>query len=260
MPDRLEGERPHCRDDAKPFLDHLEELRGTIFACLIALAVGMIIALPFTAKILDVLKAPLTQLADIPADFLRSFRVTGAISVILRVAAWSGLLLAMPFIIYFVARFVFPGLTAREKSVLLQASGFSLVLFVFGVVLGYTVCMPIALKMMLGFHAWIDVAPMWTVNDYVAFTVQMLIGFGLAFQLPVVIVILGKFGIVNQRQLREKRRHVVVICLVIGMLMTPQDVASQLVMAVPLYILYEICIWILWFDERKTARADGAGE
>ena len=246
------------RDDPKPFLDHLEELRGTIFGCLGALVVGMLIAFPFTAKILEILKAPLMRLPDIPEDFLRSFRVTGAIAVILRVGAWSGLLLAMPFIVYFVARFVFPGLTSREKSVLLKASGFSLVLFVAGVAVGYFGCMPVALRMMLGFHAWIDVAPIWTINDYVAFTIQMMIGFGLSFQLPVIIVILGKLGVVNQRQLRDKRRHAIVICLTVGMLMTPADVATQLLMAAPLYALYEMCIWILWFDERKAVAASGA--
>ena len=239
-------------EDTKPFLDHLEDLRGAILACLISVGVGMVVAFPFTPQILDWLTAPLYRIPGIPYPFLRSLRVGGAFSVILRVGAWSGLLVATPFIVYFIARFVLPGLTAREKSVLGRASGFALGLFGFGVLLGYKVCLPIALEMMLGFHDWIDVAPEWTVNDYAAFTIQMLIGFGLAFQLPVIVMVLGKLGIITSAQLRGKRRHVIVICLLIGMVMTPQDVTSQIVMAGPLYILFEICIWLLWFDDRRA--------
>ena len=171
-------------------------------------------------------------------------------------AAWSGLLISMPFIVYFIARFVFPGLTDREKTVVKRASGFAVGLFMFGVILGYVVCLPIALKMMMWFHEWIEVAAEWTVNDYIAFVVQMLLGFGLAFQLPVIVLVLGKLGIVTGEQLRSKRRHVVIFCLIVGMLMTPADVASQLIMAVPLYLLFEICIGILWLDARKAARAE----
>lgn len=247
---------PATADEAKPFLDHLEELRGTLIACIIALAIGMTVSVFFIPQIMALLTAPLQEIEGIPDQFLRSLQVAGALSVILRMAAWSGLLVSMPFIVYFVARFIFPGLTRREKAVVTRASGFAVGLFLFGVVLGYTVCLPIALKMMLWFHAWIGVAAEWTVNDYIAFVIQMLLGFGLAFQLPVLVLVLGKLGIVTNEQLRSKRRHVVIFCLVVGMLMTPQDVASQLIMAVPLYLLFEICILILWLDARKAARAE----
>ena len=257
MPERLEAEAPDG-EETKPFLHHLEELRGTLLACLASLGVGMLIAFPLTNKILGLLRAPLYQIPGVsdPDNFLRSLKVGGAFSVILRVGAWSGLLIAMPFLVYFVARFVLPGLTEQEKSILKKASGFAVVLFVLGVSLGYFVCMPIALEMMLGFHRWISVAPEWTVNDYVSFTIQMLIGFGLAFQMPVIVMILGKLGIVSGKQLRRARKHVLVGCLVIGMLMTPQDITSQIIMAGPLYVLYELCIWVLWFGDRKAQKTD----
>lgn len=246
-------------EEAKPFLDHLEELRGTLIACLVALTTGMILSFAFVPQIMALLTAPLYQIEGIPDQFLRSLRVAGAFSVILRIAAWTGLLASMPFIVYFVARFVFPGLTEKEKQVVRRASGFAVGLFFFGVILGYKVCLPVALKLMLWFHDWIGVAAEWTVNDYIAFVVQLLLGFGLAFQLPVIVLVLGKLGIVTNEQLRSKRRHVVILCLVIGMLMTPQDVASQMIMAVPLYLLFELCIWILWLDARKAARAAEEG-
>jgi len=255
MLERLEAEAP-TGEETKPFLEHLEELRGTLLACVASIFVGMVIAFPLTPKILGLLTAPLYQIPEVPDNFLRSLKVAGAFSVILRVGAWSGLLIAMPFLVYFVARFVLPGLTDHEKSVLKKASGFAVVLFVLGVSLGYRVCMPIALEMMLGFHHWINVAPEWTVNDYASFTIQMLIGFGLAFQMPVIVMILGKLGIVTGEQLRGVRKHVLVGCLIIGMLMTPQDISSQIIMAGPLYVLYEMCIWVLWFGDRKARKAD----
>lgn len=244
-------------DEPKPFLDHLEELRWTLVACFVALGIGMVVAGLAAPQLLDVLTLPLRGLGYHPQTFLRSLRVAGGFFVILQVAAWGGLLLSTPAMVYFVARFVFPGLTRREKRLLSQASGAAVFLFAAGVALAYFLCLPIALRMMLGFHEWIDIAPEWTVNDYVAFTVQMLIGFGLAFELPLVLVVLGKLGVVNSSQLRRWRKHVVIACLVIGMMLTPSDVASQLIMAVPLYVLYEICIAVLWLDEHRSVRSAG---
>ena len=175
-------------DDAKPFLDHLEELRGTLLACITTLVVAMVFCAFFTPQILDILEAPLAKIGKDPDAFLISFRVAGPFSVLMRVAAWSGLLLSAPFMTFYIARFVFPGLTEKEKRVLTRASGFAVVLFGLGVCLGYFYCIPIALKMMLTLHDWMGVVAQWTINDYVSFTVQLLLGFGLAFQLPVVVL------------------------------------------------------------------------
>lgn len=259
MNERIDDGHQGCpNDEAKPFLDHLEELRWTLLASILSLAVAMILCAFFVPQILHLLKAPLVKIGQDPEKFLISFRVAGPFSVLLRVAAWSGLLLSAPLIVYFVARFVFPGLTKKEKRILTRASGFAGVLFLGGVSLGYFYCIPIALKMMLTLHNWMSVDPQWTINDYVSFTVQLLLGFGLAFQLPVVLLILGKLGIVNQKQLRTRRKHVIIICLVLGMVLTPQDVASQLILAGPLYALFEVCVMILWWDERRAAKAEKA--
>ena len=242
------------RDETKPFLDHLEDLRRTIIACLVTLAIAVAVAIPLTRLTLGLLTAPLDKVVEDPDRFLRSLQVAGAFSVTLRIAAWSGLLFSAPFLIYFIWQFVMPGLTRRERELVRKSFGFAFVLFFLGVTLGYFMCLPIALRMMLQIHDWLGISAEWTVNDYVAFSSQMLIGFGLAFELPIVVLVLGKLGIVTVDQLRAKRRHVIVICLVVGMLLTPQDVASQLIMAGPLYLLFELCLIILRLDQRKAER------
>jgi sec-independent protein translocase protein TatC len=249
-------ELPGARgDEPKPFLEHLEDLRRTLVSCALVLAVTVGIGFAFAPQILGLLTAPLSDVVDDPEKYLRSLKVAGAFTLALKVGSWAGLLLGTPALLYFIGQFIFPGLTDREKSVTMKALGFAAVLFVLGVGLGYFVSLPLGLRMMLGIHDWMGVEPEWYVDYYVAFAVQMLLGFGLAFELPVVVLVLGKLGIVTIEQLRSKRRHVVVVCLVLGMLLTPQDVSSQLVLAVPLYLLYELCIVILRVSERREAEA-----
>ncbi|MBN1269509.1 MAG: twin-arginine translocase subunit TatC [Kiritimatiellae bacterium] len=244
--------------EVKPFLEHLEDLRRMLIRCIIALALAMLVCIPFTPGILDLLKAPLGAAVSDPDRFLRSLEVVGAFSITMRIAFWSGLLLSAPLLLLFIGAFVFPGLKQREKEVVLKASGFAIGLFVLGVLIGYFLTLPVALRLMFRWHEWLGVRAEWVVTSYVAFATQLLIGFGLAFELPVVVLVLGRLGIVNSDQLRAKRRHVIVLALVIGMLLTPPDVPSQLIMAIPLVLLYEICIWIVWAGERRDRRGEGS--
>jgi sec-independent protein translocase protein TatC len=239
---------------AKPFLDHLEDLRRTIIYCLAALAAGMLVAAPLAPRLLGLLKAPLRYVTDNPDAFLRSLEVGGAFSVGMQIAFWAGLLFSTPFLFVFVAGFVFPGLTEREKRAVISASGFAVVLFAFGVFLGYKLTLPAALSIMFSMHSWLGIRAEWTVTSYVAFASQLLIGFGLVFELPALLLVLGKLGIVNSGQLRRYRRHAIVAALIIGMVLTPPDVFSQLLMAIPLIVLYELCLWIVWATERRRAR------
>ena len=101
-------------------------------------------------------------------------------------------------------------------------------------------------------HGWLNINPQWQVSSYVTFALHLLIAFGVAFEMPVVVVVLGRLGIVNSTQLRERRRHVIVILLIVAMLLTPPDPITQLAMAIPLYLLYEISIWVVRIWERKA--------
>jgi sec-independent protein translocase protein TatC len=232
-------------DEAKPFLDHLDELRSALLKSLGALLLGVLVAWPLAPTILDLLKRPLINLVEDPDRYLQSLQVAGAFTSALRIIFWSGFLLALPVILFVIGQFIFPGLTLQEKKWVRLGAGSSFLLFAFGVLLGYSITLEVALKVMHEIHRWLGVEPMWTLTSYVTFCMHLLIGFGLSFQLPMVVLILGRMGILSVSQLREKRRHVFVGLLLMAMFLTPPDPFTQLIMAVPLYLLYECCIILL---------------
>lgn len=245
-------------DESKPFIEHLEDLRDMLVRCVTVLAVGMVIAGPLVPSILRWLKAPLYRVfpdKNEVEQFLWNWDVLGGFTLAMQVIIWSGIVLAAPFLVLFIARFVFPGLTAKEKSVVRRSSGVAVGLFVFGVFLAYRFCLPIALKAMLGINAWLGVRAQWTISSYIAFALQFLLAFGIVFEMPMVLVVLGKLGLVTSSFLRQYRRHVIVGLFVLSAILTPPDIFSQLLMGIPLVILFEICILIIRATERKKAAA-----
>ncbi len=188
-----------------------------------------------------------------------------AIKMWLTVTFFGGILLSLPFLVFFIGMFVMPGVRDVERKVMTRVSFFSGGLFIAGIAMGYKITLPLALGLMLKIGGQLGGESIWFYNKYIAFALQLLLGFGLAFQLPVVILILGKMGLVNSTQLREKRRHVIVGLLILAMALTPPDVMTQLLMAAPLIFLYEFCIWFLHFSgnraapvEEEAPEADGA--
>ena len=236
----------------KPFLDHLEDLRWTLVRCALALAAGVLVAFPLSPALFALLRRPLSAVTDQPDQFLRSLDVGGAFSVSMRLAGWGGLLLSSPLLALFIGRFVFPGLFVHEKRVAVRTFGLAILLFALGVTLCYVYALPAALKMMFNVHAWMGVRAEWTITSYIAFAMPFLIGFGLVFELPVVLLALGRMGFIKAAQLKAMRRHAIVAALVIGMVMTPPDVFSQVLMAAPLIGLYEISIWLVAMAERRA--------
>ncbi len=240
------------QDPPRPFLEHLEELRWTILGCLGALALGMAVAAPLAPGILKLLRAPLAGVTDHPDQFLQSLDITGGFAIAFQIIFWCGLLLSAPVILLFIGRFVFPGLTRRERKAIRTALVGAGLLFALGVALGYLIVLPVALRVMLGLHAWMGIQAWWTVTSYVAFSVQLLIAFGLAFELPMALMVMGYLGIVSSATLRARRPHAIVVLLILAMVLTPgPDVFSQVVMAAPLVLLYELCIWSIRLFERQ---------
>lgn len=249
--------RDEASGDLKPFLEHLEDFRTMLIRCAIALGIGVIVSFPFVNRILAWLKAPLASITDRPDRFLQTLEVTGAFSAAMTISIWSGLLVSAPFLLLFIGAFILPALTPREKKVITQIAGFAVALFVAGVALGYVFTLPFALQAMFFFNKLLGIEAMWTLTSYIGFATQLLIAFGLAFEMPVVILILGRLGIVTADQLRGKRRHAFLAILVIGAILTPPDVISQLIMSLPLYALFEVSLFLIARGERRNL-AQGA--
>lgn len=246
---------------SKPFVHHLDDLRRTVLWVAGFVATGMAIAIPLAPVILRWLKVPYYRagLEDVIA--LRVMQVGGGLAIAMRVVVWSGLLMSLPFIVLAIGSFIFPGLTRHEKRAIMRGGGFSIGLFGAGVWMGFRWTVPVALQMMSRIESWMGTpAEFWETPGYVAFVLRLLIAFGLTFQLPVVILILGNLGILSSRQLRDKRRHVIVALMVLAMLLTPSDPFTMMLMAAPLVVLYEICIWLVWSRERRSRGRDRENE
>lgn len=241
-------------DEPKPVLDHLEDLRRTILAIGALLALGMAVALPLAPYILHVLRAPLSKITDRPEAFLRSLEIAGGFSIALRLTFWTGLLLAAPGIILVLARFVFPALRDVERRAAVGACAIATFLFISGVCMCYHLVMPTALRLMLGLHEWLGIRAEWTITSYVSFTVQLLLGFGLAFEWPALLLALGWIGVLTSDMLVKYRRHAIVVIFILAMVMTPPDVISQILMAIPMILLYEMCIWLIRMREARCDR------
>lgn len=183
-----------------------------------------------------------------------------AIKMWLTVSFFGGLLLSLPALVFILGSFVLPGVRNVERKVLQRISFFSGGLFLAGIAMGYKVTLPLALGLMLKIGGQLGGESIWFYNKYIAFALQLLLGFGIAFQLPVVILIMGKMGLVNSTQLREKRRHVIVGLLILAMVLTPPDIMTQLLMAAPLILLYEFCIWFLHFSGNSAAPVEEEAE
>ncbi len=237
-----------------PFLEHLEEFRKMVIRAFITIVIGMAACAYFVPWLTGVLREPAQVYIDSGQIVLQHAEVTAGFKMWFSLALWGGILISMPALMFIIGSFVLPGIKDSERRTFQHVSVFSGILFIVGVVLGYKVTLPLAMKVMLGFTSKLGGEAIWNYQKYVGFTLQVLLGFGVAFQLPIVIILLGKLGILNSRQLMEKRRHVMVGLFILAMLLTPPDVMTQILMAVPLILLYEFCIWFLYFSEGGKGR------
>lgn len=242
-------------DEPKSFLEHLEDLRRTLFKSVTALAIGMVVCMPLAPRIFGWLKRPLSAVTTESDVFLRSLEVTGGFSLAAKIIVWCGILISSPAIIYFAMEFIVPGLNEKERKIMAPLFGAGMALFFFGAAIGYWITLPVALKVMHGLHSWMGVSPEWTAGSYIVFSLHVMLAFGLAFELPILIVALGYMGVVSVAQLRAKRRHVIVGIFVLAMVLTPPEVVSQIIMALIMMLFYEICVLIVAVFERRRIPA-----
>lgn len=181
----------------------------------------------------------------------------GSFIVATKVAFYGGLVISAPLILYFIAQFVFPALRMLEKKYVYRGLLFGGGLFMAGVCFCYFVLMPVALAASVQYADWLGLsATQWRAEDYIGFVCKFMLGMGLGFELPVVVLVLVKIGILSYSTLVSSRRYVIVIVFVLGAVLTTPEVITQVLMAIPLWLLYELTVLIAWYwDQPDRARA-----
>jgi sec-independent protein translocase protein TatC len=259
------------------FLDHLEELRWHIIRSMIGIVVFTIIGFIYVkwvfneillaparadfltwralCKLGDVINNPDLCITDIPLE-LQSRFMTGQFTITIVSALVLGLILSFPYVVWELWRFIRPGLYTRERKNSRGVVGAVTFLFGAGISFGYYVITPLMVYVMVNFKISDAIVNQFDITSYVTTVVLLIFGTGLLFQLPVVIYFLSKVGLVTPSFLRKYRKHSVVIILIVAAIITPPDILSQVLITLPLYLLFEISILISARVERKRKREE----
>ena len=215
-------------------IEHLEEFRRRILKSLAFVALFSAASYYYIDNIFAYIAKPVGRVVFVsPPEVFLAY---------IKLSLFCGVLLSSPFLAYQFWRFVSSGLYTSEKRYLLVFGPLSVLLFSGGAAFGFFIVVPIAIKVLLGISKSPMITPMITVNNYVSFVGVLTIMFGVVFELPILVLLLTKLGIVNPRMLSTKRRYAILFIFIIAGVLTPPDVVSQILMAVPLLVLYEISI------------------
>jgi len=225
-----------------PLTEHLRELRSRLIKSILALLVGAGVAFYFATYIFEILKEPIKR--SYPQVELITLSPTEPLFILLKISLVFGLVLASPIILYQMWRFVEPALYPKEKRLVIPITLFSIILFLSGASFAYFVVLPIALKFLIGIgFSQLQATPFLSVNLYISFLLKMILGFGIAFEMPIILYLLQRAGIVSDEQLKSFRKYFIVLAFTIGALIAP-DVTTQVLMAIPLIALYELSILV----------------
>jgi len=227
-------------DEKLPFTSHLDELRKRLIVCFIAVGIGFVLAYGFKERLFDILTVPLISVMD-QGEKLIFTGLPEAFFTYLKVAFLTGLMLAAPVIIYEFWMFVAPGLYQKERRLLLPIVFLSTLFFVGGALFGYFIVFPFGFEFFLGF-ATETIRPLPSMKEYLGFASKLLLAFGLVFELPLVLTFMARLGIVSVDFLKKNRKYALLLFFAGAAILTPPDVVTQIMMALPLMVLYEISI------------------
>jgi sec-independent protein translocase protein TatC len=227
-------------DEKLPFTSHLEELRKRLIRCFIAVMAGFVVSYLFKEKLFEILTRPLIQVMDQDGTLIFT-GIPEAFFTFLKVSFLSGILLAIPVIMYEFWMFVMPGLYRKERRLLFPIVIISSFFFVGGALFGYFIVFPFGFKFLLGF-ATETLRAMPSMKEYLAFSAKLLLAFGLVFELPIVITFLARLGLVSVDFLKRNRKYAILLFFIGSAILTPPDVVTQIMMSIPLMLLYEISI------------------
>ena len=249
------------KDAEKPFLDHLEDLRGVILKCAAAIGAGAVVGITGIGTVMEILRRPLTEAqggdpAAAPSTLL-ALQVTDPMTVTLQIGVGAGILLSLPIVLYFIGDYLLPALEPKERRLLLPAFLAGAFLFLGGAAFCYFLVLPRALAFFQTFNRWLGLETSWTMASYTDFVLQMLVGFGLSFELPLVMILLARLGVLQRATVVEHRRHAVVILIVLAACVTPtSDPFNLALMFIPLYGLFELGLAGMAWAEKKAVLAN----
>jgi sec-independent protein translocase protein TatC len=247
------------------FWDHLDELRSVILRSLLVVAIAAIAAFFLKNWLFSMVLAPRSgdfisyRLLGVENDFQVSLMNTGLTEQFMthmRVSIYAGLLLASPYVLYQLFGFIAPGLYQNERRAAIWIVVSAYVMFIIGTMVDYLLIFPLTVRFLGTYQVSPDVANMLTLQSYIDTLIGMSFVMGVVFELPVVCAILGKMGLINGTLMSQYRRHAVVAILVISAIITPTtDAFTLLVVALPIWLLYEMSIWIVKLNKTKLNNA-----
>lgn len=254
--------RPGCRrklsvdnDDERrmTFLEHLEELRSRLIRAVLAIFIAFAIFFHFSDRLFSIMAAPLAD--QLPTGSSLVFTgLPDPFFMYMKISFIAALFVAFPYILYQAWQFVRPGLTPRERKLVLPFVALATGLFYAGGAFAYFLVFKAAFKFFLSFQT-AELKPMIAIKEYVSLVMVLMLAFGVAFETPIAVLFVGLLRIFDSRQLRRGRRYFIVLAFVIAAFLTPTvDPINQSLMAVPMILLYELGIWLLALLERRRAR------
>ncbi len=235
-----------------PLTEHLRELRHRLIVSIVAFLIGTGVSFYFAKYVFEFLKNPVIK--SYPDVELITLSPTEPLFILIKISIAVGFILAMPVILYQMWRFIEPALYSHEKRMFIPLVLSSIVLFLLGSFFAYFVVLPLALKFLLGLgFTQLMATPYLSVDMYVSFVLKMVIAFGVAFQMPIVLYILQKAGVITPQQLAKFRKYFIVVAFLIAAVIAP-DVSTQVLMAIPLLALYEISVLLGKYVTRKKKK------
>lgn len=250
---------PSPREKPMGFWEHIEELRGTIIKSIVVFVIFAALIGYFIKEFNHVLMWPLHHVkGEYPGLVIElgTTTIMEVFNMIIQMCVLGGLLLALPFILFFVGQFVAPALTEREMKAVLPLCISAMFLFLMGAAFGFFLLMPSTVRFAIDLNATFELAFRWTVGSYYSTLTWLVLGVGAAFQFPLVIILLVWLGIMSTAFLKKYRRHAIVVIFIIAAIVTPTpDPITQTIFAAPLYALYEIAILVSRRVEKKRQGA-----
>jgi len=238
-------------EEKMPLTSHLEELKTRLTRILVAVGIGFGFCYLFKDWSFRAITRPLVD--AMPAHSSMIFTgLPEAFFIHMKIAFFASLFLTAPYTLFEIWRFVSPGLYKKEKRFVFPFVFFSTILFVGGILFGYFIALPPAFRFFVSFSTDF-LKPMISFKEYLSLTLKFLLAFGICFEMPVFIFFLAKLGVVNAKMLSKKRRYAILIIFVVAAILTPSpDAISQILMAVPLMVLYEVSIFVAKFARREN--------